>query len=116
MRYLGPSNLVPFPKSSLNDETLQQPQNEYSSIASLLDPPLPEERKDVATTHTCELCPAMLDMNHLKQCATTKNGKQPVTNFTLRRTQSLYFRERTKNVSVEESKQFLDALDLLNMR
>ncbi|KAM3288079.1 protein TRM32-like [Capsicum chacoense] len=116
IRYLGPSNLVSSPKSSLNDETLQQPQNEYSTIASLLDPPQPEERKDAVTTHTCELCAAMLDINHLKQCATTKNGKQPVTNFTLRRTQSLYFRERTKNVSTEESKLFLDALDLLNMR
>ncbi|XP_060174529.1 uncharacterized protein LOC132605387 [Lycium barbarum] len=117
IRYLGPANADHSPKFRSNDETLQHPQNGYSSVASLLDPPLPKKRKDaVITTNTCELCAAMVDMNHLKQCDTNKNGKQPITNFTLRRTQSLYFRERTKNASIEESKLFLDALDLLNMR
>ncbi|CAN4109659.1 unnamed protein product [Withania somnifera] len=117
IRYLGPPNVPPPPKKSLNDETLQEPRNEYSYLDSLLDPPLPEKRKDdVTNNNTCELCAAMLDMNHLKQCETNKNGKQPITKFTLRRTQSLYFRERTKNASAEESKLFLDALDLLNMR
>ncbi|MCD7453942.1 hypothetical protein HAX54_022752 [Datura stramonium] len=115
--YPGPTNVVPSPKNSLNAETLQQPQNEYSSVASLLDPPLWEKRKNAVTTNNaCELCAAMLDMNHLKQCDTNKNGKRPITHFTLRRTQSLYFREQTKSASIEESKLFLDALDLLNMR
>ncbi|KAJ8570713.1 hypothetical protein K7X08_037685 [Anisodus acutangulus] len=110
------SNIKPSPKICLNDDTLQHPQNEYSSAASLLDPPMTKKRKDGVTNNTCELCAAMLDMNHLNQCDTNKNGKQPITNLTLRRTQSLYFRERTKNASIEESKLFLDALDLLNMR
>ncbi|XP_055807132.1 uncharacterized protein LOC129875918 [Solanum dulcamara] len=115
IRYLGPANVDHSPKNRLNDKILQQPQNKYSSVASLLDPPLPEKRKVAVTNNNpCELCAAM---NHLKKCNTNKNGKQPITtNFTLRRTQSLYFSERTKNVSVEESKLFLDALDLLNMR
>ncbi|XP_016464656.2 uncharacterized protein LOC107787576 [Nicotiana tabacum] len=115
--YLDPANVDPSPKIPLNDETLQHRENKYSSVASLLDPPLPGKRKDVVTTNdACELCAGMLDVNHLKQCDTNKNGKQPITDFTLRRTQSLYFRERTKNASTEESKLFLDALDLLNMR
>lgn len=115
--YLGPPDADHSPPIRLNDEILQQPQSKYSSVASLLDPPLREKRKDAVTNNnTCELCAAMLDMNHLKRCDANKNGKQPSTNFTLRRTQSLYFREQTKNVSVEESKLFLDALDLLNMR
>ncbi|XP_049342707.1 uncharacterized protein LOC125806997 [Solanum verrucosum] len=117
IRYLGPANVEHSPKICLNDEILQQPQNNVSSVASLLDPPLPEKRKDAVTNNKkCELCASMLDMNHLKQCDTNKNGKQPITNFSFRRTQSLYLREQTKNVSVEESKLFLDALDLLNMR
>ncbi|KAG5582889.1 hypothetical protein H5410_053516 [Solanum commersonii] len=110
IHYLGPANVEHSPKIRLNDEILQQPQNKYSSVASLLDPPLLEKRKDAVTNNKkCELCASMLDMNHLKQCDTNKNGKQPITNFSFRR-------EQTKNVSVEESKLFLDALDLLNMR
>ncbi|XP_009804297.1 protein TRM32-like isoform X2 [Nicotiana sylvestris] len=115
--YLDPANVDPSQKIPLNDETLQHRENEYSSVASLLDPPLLEKRKDAVTTNgRCELCAAMLDTNHLKQCDTNKNGKQQITDFSLRRTQSLYFRERTKKASIEESKLFLDALDLLNMR
>ncbi|KAK4725006.1 hypothetical protein R3W88_027785 [Solanum pinnatisectum] len=115
--YLGPANVEYSLKICLNDEILQQPQNKYSSVASLLDPPLPEKRKDAVTNNKkCELCASMLDMNHFKLCDTNKNGKQPITNFSFRRTQSLYLREQTKNVSVQESKLFLDALDLLNMR
>ncbi|KAJ8533946.1 hypothetical protein K7X08_007270 [Anisodus acutangulus] len=68
-------NVDPSPKNRLNDETLKHPQDEYSSVASLLDPPLRKKRKDVVTNNTCSVSfPSRLSLGNIARSAEKLNG------------------------------------------
>ncbi|KAL6496220.1 hypothetical protein OROGR_029478 [Orobanche gracilis] len=66
---------------------------------------------------TCELCATMLKLNYLKQNKVNELTQLPVQDDTLLWENNLiYLIEQTEGDSIQESKLFMDALDLLNLR
>ncbi|PIN07602.1 hypothetical protein CDL12_19838 [Handroanthus impetiginosus] len=90
-----------------NDDVLGSHRRLHST--ALLDPVLPNES-------SCKLCAAMLNVNYLTQSEVSKLGRQPVRDHTVLQDKLIYAIEPSKCASLQESKLFMDALDLLNMR
>ncbi|RAL43919.1 hypothetical protein DM860_014055 [Cuscuta australis] len=93
-----PLDVNALPQTSASEETSEHDKN--VSISSLLDPPLPKISRHghVPPNITCDSCVAILQkMNDLKQIEVGIHGQ-------------------TGTASLQESKLFLKALDLLNMR
>lgn len=101
-----------------NNESLDHNHNMlHSPVSILLDPLLPQICGEPVThSRTCHLCAAMLTKNYLRQSEVNEHGKQPVKDHTLLQDQLIYAIEPSKFASLEESKLFLNALDLLNIR
>ncbi|CAH9070130.1 unnamed protein product, partial [Cuscuta epithymum] len=84
-------------QTSVDGTTLEHHKNVHTSVLSLLDPPLPKICDGhLSPNEACDLCVAILKQNYLKE--------------------SDIGVERTSTASLQESKLFLKALDLLNMR
>ncbi|CAA0842864.1 Protein of unknown function (DUF3741 [Striga hermonthica] len=65
---------------------------------------------------TCQLCATMLKLNYLKQSEVSRFGWDPVRDHTLLQDKLVYAIEQSKCDSLQESKLFMDALDLLDLR
>ncbi|GER43523.1 hypothetical protein STAS_20375 [Striga asiatica] len=65
---------------------------------------------------TCKLCATMLKLNYLKQSEVSRFGWDPVRDHTLLQDKLVYAIEQSKFDSLQESKLFMDALDLLDLR
>ncbi|KAL0426319.1 UNVERIFIED_CONTAM: protein TRM32 [Sesamum latifolium] len=86
------------------------------SVASL-DPLLPKAAEENSSNkNLCEVCATMLNSNYLKQNEVDKVGGEPARDHTLLHDKLIYAVEPSKCASLQESKLFMDALDLLNMR
>ncbi|KAL3536399.1 hypothetical protein ACH5RR_004860 [Cinchona calisaya] len=100
-----------------NDPLDHQDSLHHSSVSILLDPLLPQVCGDSLTRNrSCHLCAAMLTKKYLRQSEVNEHGKQPVKDHTLLQNKLIYAIEPSKVASLQESKLFLDALDLLNIR
>lgn len=101
-------------QSSSNDELCSSSSPHDHNVgptpASLAKASEESGRNDVGS---CELCDTMLKVNYLKQ---NELGKQPVRDHTLLHGNSIYAVEPSKCDAIQESKLFMDALDLLNVR
>ncbi|KAK4432357.1 protein TRM32 [Sesamum alatum] len=81
------------------------------------DPLLPKVAEENSSNkNVCEVCATMLKANYLKQNEANKVGGEPTRDHTLLQDKLIYAVEPSKCASVQESKLFMDALDLLNMR
>lgn len=117
IHHLEAPNQDPYIELELNDEKLEYQDCLHSSVSSLLDPLLPNiSDQSITSSKTCGLCAAMLATNYLRQSEVNECGKHPVKDHTLLQDSSIYAIEPSKNASLQESKLFLNALDLLNMR
>ncbi|KAL3622659.1 hypothetical protein CASFOL_033476 [Castilleja foliolosa] len=85
------------------------------SVHSHHSPKLGEDNGS-RTSGSCELCATMLKLNYLKQDEVNKLVRQPVRDHTLLRDKLVYAIEQSQCDSLQESKLFMDALDLLNLR
>ncbi|KAL0333275.1 UNVERIFIED_CONTAM: protein TRM32 [Sesamum angustifolium] len=86
------------------------------SVASL-DPLLPKVAEENSSNkNVCKVCATMLNSNYLKQNEVDKVGGEPARDHTLLQDKLIYAVEPGKCASLQESKLFMDALDLLNMR
>ncbi|KAL2229476.1 UNVERIFIED_CONTAM: Protein TRM32 [Sesamum indicum] len=84
---------------------------------ALLDPPLPKDAEENSSNkNVCGVCATMLNSNYLKQNAVDKVGGEPARDHTLLQGKLICAVEPSKCASLQESKLFMDALDLLNMR
>ncbi|KAL0344539.1 UNVERIFIED_CONTAM: protein TRM32 [Sesamum radiatum] len=82
-----------------------------------LDPLLPKAvEENSSNKHVCEVCATMLNSNYLKQNEVDKVGGEPARDHTRLHDKLIYAVEPSKCASLQESKLFMDALDLLNMR
>ncbi|KAI3447691.1 hypothetical protein Pfo_004356 [Paulownia fortunei] len=98
-----------------NDDVLGCHDSVHS--AALLDPLLPRLGEEHGSNiSACELCATMLNLNYSKQIEVNKLGRQPVRDHILLRDKLIYAIEPSKCDSLQESKLFMDALDLLNLR
>ncbi|XP_051114038.1 protein TRM32 [Andrographis paniculata] len=84
-------------EDSSTDEVLKS--NNRVNPVALLDPVLPK-----------------IGRNYLKQSEIQKIVRQPVRDHTLLKDESIFAIEPSKDASLQESKLFMDALDLLNVR
>ncbi|KAK4392243.1 protein TRM32 [Sesamum angolense] len=86
------------------------------SVASL-DPLLPKVAEENSSNkNMCKVCATMLNSNYLKRNEVDKVGGEPARDHTLLQDKLIYAVEPDKCASLQESKLFMDALDLLNMR
>ncbi|KAG9157845.1 hypothetical protein Leryth_000037 [Lithospermum erythrorhizon] len=77
----------------------------------------PNVQESMATSpNTCDLCAAMGTVNYLRQSEVNYKGKRPVKDDTYLEDKSFYAIDHRRAATLEESRLFLDALDLLNMR
>ncbi|KAK6152466.1 hypothetical protein DH2020_015101 [Rehmannia glutinosa] len=106
------SDLNSRAENNSNDDFLAYHDSVHS--AALLDPFLPRLGEENGSN--CELCAAMLRLNYLKQSEVNKLGRQPVRDHTLLGDKLIYAIEQRRCNSLQESKLFMDALDLLNLR
>ncbi|KAG8374329.1 hypothetical protein BUALT_Bualt11G0120300 [Buddleja alternifolia] len=105
----------PIENNSKNEVLRCHHDNVHSiSLLETFSPKAGEEHR--RNTNSCEFCAAMFTMNYLKQTEVNKIGRGPVRDHTLLQDKSMYAIEPSKNTSLQESKLFMDALDLLNMR
>ncbi|XP_071908115.1 uncharacterized protein [Coffea arabica] len=118
IHHLDVSSIDPCAETSFNDESLDHQENTLHSSVSILLDPLPPQfcGESVAQSRTCHLCAAMLTKNYLRQSEVNEHGKQPVKDHTLLQDKFICAIEPSKIASLQESKIFLDALDLLNLR
>ncbi|KAL2509425.1 hypothetical protein Fot_33072 [Forsythia ovata] len=105
IHHLELSDVDPSGKIALNGEIVGNRDNVQSPITGLLDPFL---KKVSGGT--------MLTVNHQKQTEVNKHWRQPVRDHTLLQGKLMRGMGPSKYASAQESKLFLDALDLLNMR
>ncbi|KAA8518903.1 hypothetical protein F0562_016323 [Nyssa sinensis] len=104
-------------------------ENKNSSVASALELDQRQSKvceTPVASSEKCDLCATMLAMNYLWQTQVGEHGKKPVENHTLLQDKLnkikqdlleqklIYAKEPSKDFSLHESKQFLDALNMFN--
>ncbi|CAK9185298.1 unnamed protein product [Ilex paraguariensis] len=118
--HLEPSELDPGIKLASNNDNLGliRQENGNFSVAGALDQFLPKALQEIVTNNqTCEFCAAMISMNYLSQSDVDEHSRQTdVKDHTFLHHKLIYAIKPTKSASLQESKLFLDALDLLNMR
>ncbi|KAA8516430.1 hypothetical protein F0562_016723 [Nyssa sinensis] len=127
---LEASNMDPPAEVALNNESPKKfhHDNGGSSAATTLDQLQSKScETSVASNDKCDLCATMLAVNYLRQGQFRKHGKQSVENHTLLldklnevkqdllEKKLIYVKEPIKDVSLHESKQFLDAQDIFDM-
>ncbi|CAI9098229.1 OLC1v1034839C3 [Oldenlandia corymbosa var. corymbosa] len=108
--------LDPYAETAVisNDSLDQQDNDLHSLVSSLLDPLLPTICGESGKTgETCPLCASMHTKNYLRQ---SELGEQLVKDHTVLQDELVYAIEPSKVASIQESRLFFDALDLLNIR
>lgn len=112
---LQPSDLETHVDKNSNEYLMGCHETVHST--SSLDHLLPKVgHEHVSNIKSCEFYATMLNLKYLKQSDVNKLGRELVKDHTVLQDKSIYAIEPSKHDSLQESKLFMDALDLLNMR